>query len=64
MLPHLEFASPVWSSWLAKNKEVQKTAVVMAIGLRGSTYEEKLEELNMLTMLEARRHQGDIIVQF
>jgi hypothetical protein len=54
----------VWSSWLAKNKEVQKKAVNMVIGLRGSTYEEKLEELNMLTMLEARRHQGDIIVQF
>ncbi len=58
MLPHLEFASPVWSSWLAKNKEVHKKAVNRVIGLRGSTYEEKLEELNMLTMLEARRHQS------
>ena len=61
--PHLEFASPAWSPWLAADitclKSVQRRAVAMVSGLKGTTYEEKLSELG-LTTLEERRHQQDM----
>jgi hypothetical protein len=61
--PHLEFSSPVWSPWTAADKEilekVQRRAVGMISGLKGTSYEEKLLELKMET-LEERRHQIDM----
>jgi hypothetical protein len=63
VLPHLEFAVQAWSPWLTKDIEVlekvQKRAVNMVSGLKGTSYEEKLAELDMLT-LEERRHQADM----
>jgi hypothetical protein len=41
-------------------EKVQRRAVNMASGLKGTTYEEKLNELDMLT-LEERRHQSDMV---
>jgi hypothetical protein len=35
----------------------------MVSGLKGATYEEKLEELEMLTLKE-RRHQADMVQVF
>jgi hypothetical protein len=65
--PHLEFASPAWSPWLGHDIEllekVQRRAVSMVSGLNGRTYEERLEELNMVT-LEERRHQTDMAQVF
>jgi hypothetical protein len=62
--PHLEFAVQAWSPWTHQDKEelerVQKKAVGMVSGLSGTTYEEKLIELN-LTTLEERRHQADML---
>jgi hypothetical protein len=65
--PHLEFATPAWSPWLAQDVEllekVQRQAVGMVSGLQGRTYEDRLEELGMVT-LEERRHQTDMAQVF
>jgi ribonuclease P/MRP protein subunit RPP40 len=56
VLPHLEFAVQAWNPWLAGDIEllekVQRRAVNMVSGLKGTTYEEKLSELDMLTLEE------------
>ena len=61
--PHLEFAVPAWSPWTVGDREtlekVQERAVRMVSGLRGTTYEEKLEELGLPT-LELRRTHYDL----
>ena len=61
--PHLEFAVPAWSPWLAGDKEVlervQERAVRMVSGLKGPTYREKLRELDMPS-LETRRLHYDL----
>ncbi len=63
VMPHLEFAVQAWAPWTACDKEilekVQKRAVAMVAGLSGKTYEERLQELGMLS-LEERRHQADM----
>ena len=62
--PHLDFATPAWSPWSLADMEslerVQKKAVGMISGLRGETYQQKLEELGMVS-LEERRHQTDML---
>ena len=62
--PHLEFSIPAWSPWLVGDKEVlekvQERAVRMVSGLQGSTYLERLKELNLPT-LETRRLHFDLI---
>jgi hypothetical protein len=67
VLPHLEFAIQAWSPWLEKDKEtlekLQRRAVGMVSGLKGRTYEERPEELDMTT-LEEGRHQLDMIQTF
>ena len=61
---HLEFAVPAWSPWSAGDIEViervQRRAVGMVAGLTGRTYEEKLNELGLTTLLE-RRARLDMI---
>jgi ribonuclease P/MRP protein subunit RPP40 len=62
--PHLEYAAVAWSPWLEADKEclekVQRRAVAMVTGLTGRTYEERLEELGLVTLTE-RRHQLDML---
>ena len=62
--PHLECCVQAWSPWYAKDidtlERVQKRAVNMVVGLRSSTYEGKLRELN-LPSLQERRIRGDSI---
>ena len=62
--PHLEFAVASWSPWFVKDiellEQVQKRAINMVTGLKATTYEGKLRELN-LTTLANRRERGDII---
>ena len=64
--PHLEFAAPAWSPWSARDQEilekVQKRALGMVSGLKG-TYQQRLKELNMLS-LEDRRRLGDLVQVF
>jgi hypothetical protein len=65
--PHLEFATPAWSPWLAADKQVlenvQKKFVNMIAGLRASTYEEKCKEIGLET-LEERREVQDMAQAF
>lgn len=55
---HLEFAVPAWSPWAVGDIEViervQKRAINMVSGLTGRTYEDKLSELGLTTLLERR----------
>jgi hypothetical protein len=45
--PHLEFSSPACSTWTETDKavlkKIQGSAVFMVSGLKGESYEEKLE---------------------
>lgn len=62
--PHLEYCAPAWSPWTEQDKSVlesvQERAIRMVSGLSGSTYEEKIAELNIQS-LEDRRIRGDLI---
>ena len=62
--PHLECCTPAWSPWTLEDKmvleKVQRRAVNMISGLRSTTYEGKLKELNLLS-LEERRHHSDLV---
>ena len=62
--PHLEFSVSAWNPWLQKDEDiledVQKKAIKMISGLRGQSYEEKLNELGMLS-LKDRRVQFDMV---
>jgi len=55
---HLEFASPVWSPWHIGDIEilekVQRRAVNFITGLKGVTYEDKLKELGILSLVNRR----------
>ena len=63
--PHLEFASQAWSPWnkgdIDTLEKVQIRAVNLVVGLKGTTYDAKLEELNLPT-LETRRKEADMIL--
>ena len=62
--PHLEFSVPAWSPWTAADREVleqvQRRMVRMVSGLRGNSYEARLEELGLLS-LETRRVKYDLV---
>ena len=62
--PQLEYAIQAWRPWLSKDIElmerVQRRAVRMTSGLKGTSYEEKLAEVG-LQSLEDRRVRGDAI---
>ena len=57
--PHLEFASPAWNPWLSKDikvlEKVQERAVKMCSGLQSPTYEGKLLELGLDTLVTRRK---------
>jgi hypothetical protein len=61
---HLEFAVAAWSPWSTADMEclekVQKRAINMVSGLKSAVYEERLQELWLVTLKE-RRHQIDMI---
>ena len=64
---HLEFASCVWNPWTKADcdiiERVQIREVSFVSGLKRSTYEEKLKELNLQT-LEDRSKRADMIQTF
>lgn len=63
---HLEYCVQAWSPWLKKDIElleaVQKRAVRCIQGLSG-TYEEKLRQIGLPTLVD-RRNRGDMIQTF
>ena len=60
----MEFDVLAWSPWTQGDREtiekVQRRAVRMVSGLKAVSYEEKLDELNMLS-LEGRRTLYDMV---
>ena len=64
---HLEFAVPAWCPWSVGDIEilerVQRRAVNLIVGLKGQTYEEKMMELGITSLLE-RRKKMDLIQTF
>ena len=52
--PHLEFALPIWSPWLQRDvdvlEKVQEKFVKNISGLRSTTYSDKLNELELLSL--------------
>ena len=65
--PHLEFSVPAWCPWTRADIElierVQRKMVRMVSGLLGTSYEEKLFELNLIS-LQQRRERQDMIETF
>ena len=65
--PHLEFCTSAWSPWTEADlnilEQVQKRAIRMISGLHSESYEEKLKELNLLSLKE-RRERADMIQTF
>ena len=61
---HLEFSVQSWSPWYKRDVEVpekvQERAVNMVRGLRGRSYEAKLKEVGLTTLVE-RRQRGDMV---
>ena len=64
---HVEFAIPAWSPWLLGDIEVlervQKKAIGMVRGLQGRSYEEKLAEVGLRSLLD-RRKRYDLVQTF
>jgi ribonuclease P/MRP protein subunit RPP40 len=64
---HLEYAVQAWSPWLKQDIEniesVQKRAVRNCHGLQGASYEEKLKEVGLTTLVD-RRCRGDMLETF
>lgn len=64
---HLEYCTQVWSPWLQSDidilEKVQIRAIKQITGLKGQSYEEKLRELNLLSLLD-RRKRFDLIETF
>ena len=62
--PHLEYATPAWRPWTARDidkiENVQKRALNQITTLGHLSYEEKMERLG-LTTLEYRRERADMI---
>ena len=62
--PILEYSVQAWNPWMSKDvkvlEDVQKRAIRMTSGLKGSSYEEKLREVGMQTLSD-RRIRGDMI---
>lgn len=65
--PVLEFAAAVWCPYFVKDidllERAQRRATKLPQCLRGKTYEERLEQLGLTTLI-ARRQRGDLIETF
>ena len=67
VLPHLEYCVQAWSPYLQKDimllEKVQKRALRLIPSLNGLSYEEKLQQMGMLS-LQARREILDLVQLF
>jgi ribonucleases P/MRP protein subunit RPP40 len=64
---HLEYCTPAWNPWMAKDiavlEKVQERAVKQIRGLQATLYSDRLKELNLPSLTE-RRHRSDMIETF
>ena len=62
--PRLEFSVAAWSPWMQKDvdvlEKVQKRMARMVSDVRGASYEERMEEMKLTTLME-RRLRGDMV---
>lgn len=62
--PHLDYAVPIWKPHLKKDislmESVQRRMTRLIPGMRGKTYEERLKELNLMS-LEQRHIRQDLL---
>ena len=65
--PHLEYCQSAWSPWTEGDKkvleQVQQRAVRMISNLASRTYEDRLKEVGLTTLVE-RRRRGDMITMY
>ena len=65
--PHLEYAVASWSPWTVGDREVlekvQRRALGMVSNMRGRTYEQRLVEAGLTTLVD-RRVRGDMIAVY
>ena len=65
--PHLEHAIQAWSPYLKRDidvlEKVQRAVTKYIGGMKGLSYEQRLEKLGWTT-LEARRERGDLILTY
>jgi len=65
--PHVEYCVSAWSPYYKKDKEllekVQRRFTEMIKGMKGKSYEERLQRLNLWS-LEERRNRQDLIEVF
>ena len=65
--PHLEYCQAAWSPWTLGDKnvleQVQQRAVKLMTNLRSKTYEGRLKELGLTSLVE-RRKRGDMITMY
>ena len=65
--PHLEYCQAAWSPWTEGDKkvleQVQQRAIRMISNLRGRSYEDRLREVGLTTLVE-RRKRGDMITMY
>ena len=62
--PHLEYCIQAWCPWndtdIDALEQVQRRAIGMTSGFRATSYEDRLQEVGMMTLKE-RRKRGDMI---
>ena len=62
--PHLEYAVASWSPWLVGDREkVWRRAVGMVSNLRGRSYEDRMAEVGMTSLLD-KRVRGNMIATY
>ena len=65
--PHLEYCQAAWSPWTLGDKrlleQVQQRALKLMTNLKSRTYEGKLKELGLTSLVE-RRKRGDLITMY
>ena len=65
--PHLDYCIPVWKPYLKKDmkllEDVQRRMTKLVPSLRCTSYEERLEELKLMT-IEKRHLRQDLITMF
>ena len=65
--PHLDYCAQAWTPWPKTDidllEAVQERAVRMVSGLKGKTYEDRLKEVGLTTLVERRKRCGKLCIR-